>query len=97
MPTIEQYGVIDPPTSLEVVLAAMANLRNAGIMSITLLSDSEVPRPEPRNVLFHVRQATSMKDGSVRISGEETETFNILSILTSADDNKPATAALVLS
>jgi hypothetical protein len=95
MPTIESYEVTEPPTSGEVIAAALDNLAKAAAMTVTLMTEREVPPPEEVRLSFFVKHARVVKDGNMLFSGPEEETGNWLNILAYQDPSIPAYASYV--
>ncbi len=99
--TIEEFGIINPPTGGEVADAAYAAMRDIKLLPLVLQPLREVPPPVPVSVSLKIRQITHLDEGTI-ISGpainieEGTQAGNALTVQIGHDSQLPATASWVV-
>ncbi|HSH55440.1 MAG TPA: hypothetical protein VK983_01280 [Candidatus Limnocylindrales bacterium] len=96
MARIEEFNVIDPPTSLEVQDRAFEALRNNGVMPMILMPTREVPPPVSQNVSMRIHQTIHPVEGGMTISGRDELSRYSLTVRMTDDYENQATASLVI-
>ncbi len=97
MSELVSYSVIEPPTSAEVEQQTLDSLARRGLLSLVLLPDHQVPRPERTPVVFRVRQTSHPSMGGMIISGElEGESIGETIIVRTNPNSSEAASASVL-
>ncbi len=96
MLTVHEFSVIEPPTSEEVRENAFEALQTGDYLSISVLSEQEVPKPAPENISFAINETAHPHDGGMRLIGR-TALDEIVSIIIESDGTQPATGNIVKS
>lgn len=96
MLTVHEFSVVEPPTSEEVRERAFEALRAGDYLSITVLGEQEVPKPEPEDISFAINETAHPKDGGMRLMGR-TALDEIVSIVIDGSSEQPAMGNIVKS
>jgi len=91
MARIQQFNIIQPPTSGEVRTQALGALECKGVLKLTILGKQDLPKPELSSVEVQVRDAHQPDNEGLRFGGTDAE-GNSVRIRTEADPELPATA-----
>jgi hypothetical protein len=94
MSGIETYRVIEPPTSEGVRKRVAEAFSTNGLLRMTLLSDREVPRPGPLDVVVTVRRTIHPETGGMVINGDGPG-IDFIKVQLDLDETQPATASVV--
>ena len=73
MVRIEEFTVASPGRSAEVKDRAIAAMGSAGVLSLVLRSDREVPAPLDVSVSFRIQQSLHLNEGGGTLAGERVE------------------------
>jgi hypothetical protein len=94
MSVIKEYYISEPPTSGELRERAYDALQSGGILTLTLLGNQEVPRPQEESVTFRIKSTHHRDDGSMIIGGM-TEDYASVVVNLMPDLTQQAIASIV--
>ncbi|HWT56139.1 MAG TPA: hypothetical protein VN031_03870 [Candidatus Microsaccharimonas sp.] len=89
MITVQEFSVIEPPTSEEVRRRAFEALQAGDFLSVTVLGSREIPRPEPETVAFDISETAHPADGGMRLIGR-TALDEVVTMTIESDGAQPA-------
>lgn len=98
MAQLNEFIVIDPPTSGEVREKAFEALKARDALALTIVGIQEVPKPvqEPiqEELFFNIQHTSQLKDGGMRLMGRSA-IKGIVTVTTRSDDSLPASGDII--